>query len=128
MVKLEHVTKRYNDTTAVNDLSMQVNDGEIVGIIGHNGAGKSTTLKMIAGLIAPTEGFIEVMGHNIKKDSTQFKKQIGFLPEESPLYENMTARQYLMFFSELYQMPRRQAEERIDELLGSLKLAEKDKL
>ena len=128
MVKLEHVTKRYHDTTAVNDLSMLVNDGEIVGIIGHNGAGKSTTLKMIAGLIAPTEGFIEVMGHNIKKDSTQFKKQIGFLPEESPLYENMTARQYLMFFSELYQMPHRQAEERIDELLGSLKLAEKDKL
>ena len=58
MVKLEHVNKRYHDTTAVNDLSMQVNDGEIVGIIGHNGAGKSTTLKMIAGLIAPTDGFI----------------------------------------------------------------------
>ena len=128
MVKLEHVTKQYHDTVAVRDLSMQVEQGEIVGVIGHNGAGKSTTLKMIAGLIAPTSGLVEVMGYNILKDSTHFKKQIGYLPEESPLYENMTARQYLMFFSELYQVPRRKAEARIDELLESLKLAQKDKL
>ncbi|MEW5871483.1 MAG: ABC transporter ATP-binding protein [Chloroflexota bacterium] len=128
MVKLDHVTKQYHDTTAVKNLSMQVDEGEIVGIIGHNGAGKSTALKMIAGLIKPTSGVVQVMGQDIQKDSARVKKQIGFLPEDSPLYENMTARQYLLFFSELYQMPRRAAVERIDLLLESLNLSQKDKL
>jgi ABC-2 type transport system ATP-binding protein len=122
------VTKRYREFTAVEALSLNVDAGEIVGIIGHNGAGKSTTLKMIAGLIAPTSGVVEVMGRDIQKESVLVKRHIGFLPEESPLYENMTARQYLTFFSELYGMPRGDAQARIDSLLDSLKLPEKDKL
>jgi len=128
VIKLTHVTKRYRDFTAVDDLNLSVNAGEIVGLIGHNGAGKSTTLKMIAGLVAPTAGTVEVMGRDIQKESVFVKRQIGFLPEESPLYENMTARQYLTFFSELYGMPRGDARARIDALLDSLKLPEKDKL
>jgi ABC-2 type transport system ATP-binding protein len=128
MIRLNAVTKRYYDFTAVDNLSLEVNDGEIVGIIGHNGAGKSTTLKMIAGLVEPTLGTVEVMGHDIQKESVLVKKQIGYLPEESPLYENMTARQYLMFFSELYQMKRRDAQSRIDILLDSLNLPQKDKM
>jgi ABC-2 type transport system ATP-binding protein len=128
MIELNHITKKYNDTTAVDDLSLQVNDSEIVGIIGHNGAGKSTTLKMIAGLIEPTSGSIRVMGRDIQKESVKVKKQIGYLPEESPLYENMTPRQYLTFFSELYQMPRKKTVTRIDQLLDSLNLPQKDKL
>jgi ABC-2 type transport system ATP-binding protein len=107
---------------------LQVNDSEIVGIIGHNGAGKSTTLKMIAGLIEPTSGSIRVMGRDIHKESVKVKKQIGYLPEESPLYENMTPRQYLTFFSELYQMPHKKTATRIDQLLDSLNLPQKDKL
>jgi len=99
-----------------------------MGIIGHNGAGKSTTLKMIAGLISPTSGQVEVMGRDMAKESTYVKQFIGYLPEESSLYENMTAAEYLMFFSELYKMPRREAEEQIDVLLGSLKLSEQDRL
>jgi ABC-2 type transport system ATP-binding protein len=128
MIHLNHVTKRYHDYTAVDDLSLQIDEGEIVGIIGHNGAGKSTTLKMIAGLLEPTEGLVQVMGQDICKESVAIKRQTGYLPEESPLYDNLTARQYLLFFSELYGMPRRQAQERIDTLLDSLKLPEKDKL
>jgi ABC-2 type transport system ATP-binding protein len=128
MIKLNNVTKRYREFTAVDNLNLSVDDGEIVGIIGHNGAGKSTTLKMIAGLIAPTSGVVQVMGRDIQKESVFLKRQIGFLPEESPLYENMTARQYLTFFSELYEMPRAGAHARIDMLLDSLKLPEKDKL
>lgn len=128
MIELNHITKKYNDTTAVDDLSLQVNDSEIVGIIGHNGAGKSTTLKMIAGLIEPSSGSIRVMGRDIQKESVKVKKQIGYLPEESPLYENMTPRQYLTFFSELYQMPRKKTVARIDQLLDSLNLPQKDKL
>jgi ABC-2 type transport system ATP-binding protein len=128
VIKLTNVTKRYREFTAVHELNLSVNAGEIVGIIGHNGAGKSTTLKMIAGLIAPTSGVVEVMGRDIQKESVFVKRHIGFLPEESPLYENMTARQYLTFFSELYEMPRGKAQARIDALLDSLKLPEKDKL
>ncbi len=128
MIQLENVTKRYDDTIVVDHLNLQIDSGEIVGIIGHNGAGKSTTLKMIAGLVEPTAGHVQVMGHDMQKESIKVKQRIGYLPEESSLYEAMTARQYLLFFSELYQMPRRKARERIDQLLDSLGLADKDKL
>lgn len=128
MIQLTDVTKRYDNTTVVDNLNIQINAGEIVGIIGHNGAGKSTTLKMIVGLIEPTSGDVRVMGRNIQKEGVKVKQQIGFLPEDSPLYEAMTAREYLLFFSELYQMPRQKALKRIDQLLDSLGLAEKNKL
>ncbi len=128
MIQLTDVTKRYDDTTVVESLNIQINPGEIVGIIGHNGAGKSTTMKMIAGLIEPTSGTVRVMGHDIQKEGLKVKGRIGYLPEESPLYEAMTAQQYLLFFSELYSMPRQKALKKIDELLSSLGLAEKTKL
>jgi len=128
MIKLTNVTKRYDDTTVVDNLNIQIEAGEIVGIIGHNGAGKSTTMKMIAGLVEPTSGEIRVMGRDIRKEGVKIKQHIGFLPEESPLYEAMTAQQYLLFFSELYSMPRQKALTRIDQLLTSLHLEEKTKL
>ena len=128
MIELVNVTKRYDDTTVVDRLNLQINAGEIVGIIGHNGAGKSTTMKMIAGLVEPTSGQVQVMGYDMQKQGIKVKHRIGYLPEESPLYEAMTAQQYLMFFSELYQMPRQKAQKRIDELLTSLALPEKDRL
>src|SRR5512139_3071771 len=128
MIQLVDVTKRYDDTIVVDHLNLQIDSGEIVGIIGHNGAGKSTTMKMIAGLVEPTSGQVRVMGHDMQKESIRVKQKIGYLPEESSLYEAMTARQYLMFFSELYQMPRGKAQQRIDVLLDSLGLPDKDKL
>jgi ABC-2 type transport system ATP-binding protein len=127
IIKLESVTKLYKNFTAVNKVNLQIGEGEILGLIGHNGAGKTTTLKMMVGLLAPTSGTIEVMGHDITKDSTKVKQHIGYLPEESPLYENMTVKQYLEFFAELYKIPRAPAGERIDSLLNSLKLEERDK-
>jgi len=128
MIQLTDVTKSYNNTIVVDRLNLQITSGEIIGLIGHNGAGKSTTLKMIAGLIEPTSGRVEVMGHDMQKESIKVKQKIGYLPEESPLYEAMTAQQYLLFFSELYQMPRQQALKRIDQLLDSLGLPDKHKL
>ena len=128
MIELVDVTKRYDDTIAVENLNLQIDRGEIVGVLGHNGAGKSTTLKMIAGLVEPTHGQVMVMGHDMQKESIRVKQRIGYLPEESSLYEAMTAKQYLLFFSELYQMPRQRALARIDQLLDSLGLAEKNKL
>jgi ABC-2 type transport system ATP-binding protein len=83
---------------------------------------------MIAGLVEPTSGQVQVMGYDMQRESIQVKQRTGYLPEESSLYEAMTARQYLLFFSELYQMPRQKALTRIDQLLDSLDLAEKNKL
>lgn len=128
MIQLTDVSKSYNNTIVVDHLNLQITAGEIVGLIGHNGAGKSTTLKMIAGLVEPTSGHVQVMGHDMQKESIKVKQKIGYLPEESPLYEAMTAQQYLLFFSELYQMPRQIALKRIDQLLDSLGLPDKHKL
>jgi ABC-2 type transport system ATP-binding protein len=127
IIKLDSVTKIYKNFTAVNGVNLQINEGEILGLIGHNGAGKTTTLKMMVGLLAPTSGTIEVMGNDISKENTKVKQHIGYLPEESPLYENMTVRQYLEFFAELYEIPGETATARIESLLDSLKLEVRDK-
>lgn len=128
VIKAKGVTKLYKKIPAIKNLTFEVNDGEILGIIGHNGAGKTTTLKILTGLVTPTRGTIEIMGRDIAKDSRQIKRFIGYLPEESPLYENMTVMEYLLFFSEIYQVPRKQAVAQIDRLLAALRLSEKDKL
>jgi ABC-2 type transport system ATP-binding protein len=128
MIKLTGVSKFYDRFAAVEALDLEVRDGEIMGIIGHNGAGKTTTLKMIAGLIELTSGTIEIMGRNLAKDSIAIKKSMGFLPEESPLYESMTVTEYLLFFSELYGLPKNTALARIDAMLDSLNLEERQKL
>ncbi len=127
IIILDSVTKIYKNFTAVKGVSLQIREGEILGIIGHNGAGKTTTLKMIVGLLAPTSGTITVMGQDITRESTRVKQHIGYLPEESPLYENMTIRMYLEFFGELYKIPKKTVSEKIESLLDSLKLEERDK-
>lgn len=128
IIMLQGVSKSYRDCVAVDHLDLDVREGEILGIIGHNGAGKTTILKMITGLISPTEGSIEVMGMDITREGTRIKSFTGYLPEESPFYENMTVTEYLMFFSELYRIPRSVARDRIHRLLGVLNLAEENKL
>ncbi len=128
IVKLTDTTKRYGDFAAVDGLSLEVGRGEIAGIIGHNGAGKTTTLKMIVGLIEPTSGSVQVMGQDIQKQALQIKKSLGYLPEENPLYENMTPLEYLGFFADIYGLPKQPARKRGEELLDSLKLDAGNKL
>jgi ABC-2 type transport system ATP-binding protein len=128
VITVRGVTKLFRKFAAVKDLDLEVRNGEILGIIGHNGAGKTTTLKMLTGLVAPTSGTIEIMGMDIGKDGRRIKKFTGYLPEESPLYENMTVVEYLMFFSEIYKIPKKQAAEQVDRLLSALKLDEKNKM
>jgi ABC-2 type transport system ATP-binding protein len=128
MISLKQITKSYGQLAAVRDLDLEVEDGEIMGIVGHNGAGKTTVLKIIVGLISPTSGRVEVMGRDVAEESIYLRRFIGYLPEDSSLYENVTVSEYLLFFSELYKMPKRKAKERIDLLLDSLNLPEQDKL
>lgn len=127
-IKLRSITKLYGNTAAVNNFSLEVSKGEILGLIGPNGAGKTTVLKMIAGVLTPTSGTVEVMGQNVSEDGKNVRRHIGYLPEENPLYENMTIRQYLGFFAELYNISKPQANDRIGSLLHSLKLTDDNKL
>ena len=86
VIQVENITKKYGSFTAVNNISFEIEEGEIVGFLGPNGAGKSTTMNMITGFIEPTSGKIIVDGYNISKKPKKAKRQIGYMPEGVPLY------------------------------------------
>ncbi|MCZ7356801.1 MAG: ABC transporter ATP-binding protein [Candidatus Methanoperedens sp.] len=121
-IEVKGLHKEYDGFTAVESLTFGIEKGEIFGIVGPNGAGKTTTLKMLSGLITPTSGSIGIEGMDFKKDSKKIKQKLGFLPEESPLYEGMTANDYLLFFAEIYGIKKGIASDRIKEILGALRL------
>jgi ABC-2 type transport system ATP-binding protein len=101
MIEVSHLTKRYGDQYAVNDISFEVNDGEILGFLGPNGAGKSTTMNIITGYLSSNEGTVKVGGIDVLENPVEAKKHIGFLPELPPLYLDMTVREYLSFVYDL---------------------------
>jgi len=127
MIRVEGISKRYNGFRALGDLSFQVQEGEVFGIVGPNGAGKTTALKVISGLLEPTAGWVEIDGLRMDKEPQKVKQVLGFLPEESPVYEDMTPLDYLMFFAEVFEIDRTAARERIHDLLESLDLKESSK-
>jgi len=101
VIELKNVTKKFGLNTAVNNISVKFDDGEIIGFLGPNGAGKSTTMNMMTGYISTTSGSIEINGFDILKDADKAKKLIGYLPENPPLYMDMTVMEYLKFVFEL---------------------------
>jgi len=125
MIEVEDLRKTYRDFPAVVGSTFDVDRGEIFGIVGPNGAGKTTTLKMIAGLVEPSSGTATVTG--LDAGNPEMRRSLGFLPEESPLYEDMTARSYLDFFADLYDVPDDAAEERIEKTLDRLELDHRDR-
>ena len=104
MLRLEHVTKRYGDFTAVSDLSLHIPPGQIYGFLGPNGAGKTTTMKMIVGLIRPTMGRIVVHSNDISADPLEAKRHVGYVPDRPHLYERLTAVEYMAFVAGLFSM------------------------
>jgi len=101
MITVEGVTKRYGDVLAVDDLSFEVQRGEVVGFLGPNGAGKSTTMKMITGTLQPDEGVVRFDGASILDDVTAAKRRVGYLPESNPLYDELLVAEYLEYVAEL---------------------------
>lgn len=101
MIKIENLTKDYGDVKAVKSISFSLDDAQIVGFLGANGAGKSTTLKMITGFLSPTSGNVYVDGKNIIDDCIDIQKEIGYLPELNPLYTEMKVYEYLKFHAEI---------------------------
>jgi ABC-2 type transport system ATP-binding protein len=120
-VRLAHVTKKFAEFTAVDDLSLEVRPGRIYGLLGPNGAGKTTTIRMIVNITAPDSGSIELFGQQITAD---LQDRIGYLPEERGLYKKMKIGEQLKFFSELKNVTGKEVEERIDRWLARLRLSE----
>ncbi|MCM2465383.1 ABC transporter ATP-binding protein [Methanoculleus oceani] len=122
MITARSLVKHYGDFPALDGVTFDLDDARILGVIGHNGAGKTTLLKIMAGLIAPTAGSLVIDGIDPAKRPLDLKQNLGYLPEESRLYETMTTDAYLAFFGEIYGLPKAAIRERRDELLASLAL------
>jgi ABC-2 type transport system ATP-binding protein len=126
MIKIEHLTKYYGQNPAVNDISFTVGEGEVVGFLGPNGAGKSTTMNMLTGYLSSTSGKCEIDGIDILENPSEAKKLIGFLPEQPPLYYDMTTREYLNFIYDLKRC-KLNRKEHIDEIVSVMGLEEMEK-
>lgn len=118
---VDHVTKRFGDFTAVDDLSLEVHRGRVFGLIGPNGAGKTTTIRMIVNITVPDSGGIKLFGEPM---SSQLQDRIGYLPEERGLYRKMKVGEQLRFFAELKDVRGKDADERINKWLAKLQLTE----
>lgn len=117
MIEVKNVTKKYGSTIAVDDISFEVKDGEVVGFLGPNGAGKSTTMNMITGFIEPTTGQIIVNGNDISKRPRKAKKEIGYMPENVPLYYELTAKEFVSYMAELKLVKRSERKQKVEKVL-----------
>ncbi|MEM0146842.1 MAG: ATP-binding cassette domain-containing protein [Candidatus Micrarchaeaceae archaeon] len=116
-IKLENITKKFDNFTAVNDITLKIEKGEIFGLLGPNGAGKSTTINMILGLLPATKGRIFVEGKDISKHATEAKQDIGLVLQETIVEPELTAEQNLRLFARLYHVPESEIDKQIDFLL-----------
>jgi ABC-2 type transport system ATP-binding protein len=124
MIEVEGLTKDYGATRAVDQVTFTVPKGEILGFLGPNGAGKSTTMKMLTCYLAPTAGRARVAGFDVFDDSLEVRRRIGYLPEDTPIYRDMTVLEYLQFAADLRQMDPARIPGRIKEIGGRCGLAE----
>ena len=120
MIQIENVTKKYGNFTAVNNISFKIEEGEIVGFLGPNGAGKSTTMNMITGFIEPSSGRILVDGNDISKKPKKAKKQIGYMPEGVPLYNNLTVKEFVTYMAELKGVNSKEVKEKVKTVIEDI--------
>ncbi len=121
-VEVNNLTKHYGDLLAVDHINFEVQPGEVFGFLGPNGAGKTTTIRMLTGLTRPTAGGALVLGLDLHRELPRIKKQVGLVPERSNLYDELSARDNLIFMGQLYGVPRRERGPRADELLRRFRL------
>jgi ABC-2 type transport system ATP-binding protein len=129
IIQTRGLTRRYNGQTAVEDLSLEVQEGEIFGFLGPNGAGKTTTILMLLGLTEPSAGTARVLGYDPVRDPLPIKRQVGYLPENVGFYDDLTGRENLRYIAELNRIPESEAVAKIESALATVGLAEEgDKL
>ena len=117
MIRLEHVSKNYGGIPALRDVSLHVPAGQVVGLLGRNGAGKTTALNLMTGYFPPTQGKVLINGKEMLADPRGCKRMIGYLPEKPPLYDEMTVEDYLLFVSELREVVKKSNRKHVDEIL-----------
>ena len=127
MIHARDIRKEFDGFTALDGVDFEIEENGIFGIIGHNGAGKTTLLKMMAGLLTPTSGTLIIDGIDVVADPMKLKERLGYLPEESRLYDTMTISSYLTFFGDIYGISRIETKRRSDDLLSSLSLTDEGK-
>ena len=124
MIEASHLSKRYGDVVAVDDVSFSVERGEVVGFLGPNGAGKTTTMRMLTGFLPPTDGQALIAGHDIFSEPLEARRAVGYLPETPPLYPEMSVGSYVRYVASINDVPRRERKEAVDRALERCALTE----
>lgn len=119
MIEVKNVTKKYGDFYAVRNVNFEIKEGEIVGFLGRNGAGKSTTMNMITGFIEPSSGQIIVGGYDVYKKPKKVKGQIGYMPEGTPLYSELTVKEFVSYMADLKMIPRKEKKAAVEKAIKS---------
>jgi ABC-2 type transport system ATP-binding protein len=127
IVNINNLIKRFGDVTAVDNISFTIYEGEIYGLLGPNGAGKSTTINIMTGLLSMDKGSVEILEKDIKKDSLEVKKNIGIVPQDLAIYEDLTAYENVKFFASLYGIKRGELKKRVMEALEFVGLTDRAK-
>lgn len=124
MIKADNLTRKFGDFTAVDHISFEVGRGEIFGFLGANGAGKTTAMRMLTGLLVPTEGAATVAGFNVYKQPEQIKKRIGYMSQKFSLYEDLTVRENIRLYGGIYGLTDKQIAQKAEELIAMLGMVE----
>ncbi len=124
MIVLKNVSKKFDQTQVISDLNLTIKEGEIVGLLGPNGAGKTTTVRMIAGVLPPSKGSVHINDKNLFDDETQNGIHIGYLPENNPVYDDMTVEEFLNFWSNIKGMDKQDAFQRITDVIKQVGLGD----
>ena len=127
MIEVKNITKKYGNFTAVDNINFKIEEGEIIGLLGPNGARKSTTMNMITGYIEPTEGEIIVNGYDISKKPKKAKTQIGYMPEGVPLYSDLTVKEFVTYMAELKKVDRKTRKEKVEKIIEQTGLKDVEK-
>jgi ABC-2 type transport system ATP-binding protein len=117
MIVIKELTKRYGDIEAVYSLSLTIPSGSLFGLVGPNGAGKTTTVNILTGVVRPTSGQVRILGLDLQQNPVEIKKQLGVVPEGMALFEGLTGEEHLTFVSRVYDVPREEAQRRIEDVL-----------
>ena len=125
MIEVQNLSKNYGPFRALNDISFSVDKGQIVGFLGPNGAGKTTTMRILTCFMPASSGKVSVVGFDVFKESREVRKRIGYLPENIPLYTEMTVIKYLSYMAKIRSVPRKQIKERLDIAIESCGLTER---